>query len=567
MYELKDYQSILREKAGRVEEIFSKYPDESSTSAKKFSELNDTKIKTVEPEIMVYGIYNAGKSSILNELMGEDRAEVNDVPTTDKVDYYDWQGYKIADTPGVLAPIEHENVTQEHLKKADVVLFVMSTTGSNEKIENYQRMKSIADAGKKIIIVLNDKNGDMGENDENLQIIKRQVAVNMKKVGIENVDEKYCIVTVNAEMARTGRLGKKNLLLSSSGIDELKNVILTELKNTSSFKILRNGIKEIENILEEFIKNLERGENSEMLKKMNEVLETFSKQKIQIRKDMNFFIDRETDNLGANLPQIIWDNRQNQDGINEIVGKELEKLNDKVRQEIQHKLEEVASILKMQLESFAEIKIDSQNVEYESFKNILGQLSKIDSQNTQEIVAETSETSKGLDPAEMGLAGGLIAESGKEIAKHLVKTEFGKMIAKTTFGKILGSVVPVIGPILTIVSVVSLLGNLLGGGNDREKVEAKLQAQNEAERQRVEAEMQARQELNQKCRYFANNIADDLKAATDNSIKDILAKYEEPFKNEIENMKTESNELNADILKLREVYNEYDLLAVELGAR
>ena len=59
---------------------------------------------------MVYGIYNAGKSSILNELIGEDKAIVEDTPTTEAVTYYDWQGYKIADTPGIFAPIEHEEV-------------------------------------------------------------------------------------------------------------------------------------------------------------------------------------------------------------------------------------------------------------------------------------------------------------------------------------------------------------------------------------------------------------------------------------------------------------------------
>ena len=207
MTELKDYQSELSAKASRVEELFKKYPDQTVELKTTFDEINELKIKTVEPQIMVYGIYNAGKSSILNELMGEDRATVNDVPETDRVTYYDWQGYKIADTPGVFAPIEHENVTEEYLRKADVVLFVMSTTGSNEKLENYTRMKAIADAGKKIIIVLNDKNGDMGKNDESINLIKRQVAVNMQRVGIADVDNKYCIVTVNAKRASDGRLG------------------------------------------------------------------------------------------------------------------------------------------------------------------------------------------------------------------------------------------------------------------------------------------------------------------------------------------------------------------------
>ena len=45
----------------------------------------------------------------------------------------EWNGYTLADTPGVGAPMDHEKITDENLKKADIVLFVMSTTGSTEK--------------------------------------------------------------------------------------------------------------------------------------------------------------------------------------------------------------------------------------------------------------------------------------------------------------------------------------------------------------------------------------------------------------------------------------------------
>ena len=569
MYELKNYQSILAEKATKTKIFFDKYPEDSSDIAKKFYEVNDTKIRTVEPEIMVYGIYNAGKSSILNELMGDDKATVNDVPTTDSVTYYDFQGYKIADTPGVMAPIKHENVTQEHLQKADIVLFVMSTTGSNEKAENYQRMKSIADAGKKIIIVLNDKNGDMGKNDDTIQIIKQQVAVNMQKVGIENVEEKYCIVTVNALRARKGRVENKSALLAKSGIEELKNVILSELKSTTSFEILRAGIRQIENILETLVKKLEGKENSELLRNMNRILETFNKQKISMRRQINTYIETQSEMLGDNLLQLIWNNRNAQDKISEIVGKEIGQLNEKVQREIQRELKDVADILEMELKSFSAIKIENQNVDTESFNNILSKLNRLNSQNAlpENEVATLSQKSEGIDLSTAGIAAGILTEGATAIAANLAKTEIGKVVASTALGRLAGSVVPVIGPIIAAVSIFSALGKFLGENNDREKLEAQLQAKNEAERRRVEAEMQARQELNQKCRYLVGNIADELKTAADKGITEILNKYEEPFKTELKNRQDENEQFGNDILKLREIINEYDLLSVELGAR
>lgn len=558
MYELKDYQKILGEKAARVESFFAKYPNESSTLSPRFTEVNEKKIRSTEPEIMVYGIYNAGKSSILNELMGADKAAVNDVPTTDSVTYYDWNGYKIADTPGIFAPIEHQEVTQSHLKKADVVLFVMSTTGSNEKAENYNRMKEIADAGKKIIIVLNDKNGDLGRNDENIQLIKRQVATNMQKVGIENVDKKYCIVTVNAMRAKKGRTENKQNLLAKSGLDELKNVIVTELKKTTSFDILRGGIRQIENILEEFIKNLASNENSELVKNMNRVLENFNKQKISMRRQINTYIDTQAEFLGNNLPQIIWANRNNQDNINNVVAQEISRLNEKVQREIQRQIQDAASILELELQSFAEIKIDAASVDAETFKNILSKLNTVNAQvNSTEIVAQDS---KSTDFSNIGLAGGILSES----AGAIMKTEIGKALAKTALGKIIGGAIPVVGPILTIVGV---LGALFGGGNDKAKLEAQIQARNEQERRRVEAEMQARQELNQKCLYLADNVAEELKSAADTGIAETLAKYEEPFKNSLKERQNENEQISGDIVKLRDIVNEYDLICVELGGK
>ena len=42
-------------------------------------------------QVMLYGAYNAGKSTLINALIGQEKATVNDIPTTDTVDYYDWQ--------------------------------------------------------------------------------------------------------------------------------------------------------------------------------------------------------------------------------------------------------------------------------------------------------------------------------------------------------------------------------------------------------------------------------------------------------------------------------------------
>ena len=94
---------------------------------------------------------------------------------TDRVDYYEWNGYMLADTPGVGAPIEHEDVTTEHLEKADVVIFVMSTNGSTERKQNYDRQileeqkKSMYDVEN--IFKKRSYENDIKENEENKQLL------------------------------------------------------------------------------------------------------------------------------------------------------------------------------------------------------------------------------------------------------------------------------------------------------------------------------------------------------------------------------------------------------------
>ena len=97
----------------------------------------EQKLEDCRPTMMLYGVYNAGKSTLVNALLGKREAKVDNIPTTDSIDCYEFWGQIIYDTPGLNAPIEHERVTENHYKKCDIILFVLDTSsGFEEKYIN-----------------------------------------------------------------------------------------------------------------------------------------------------------------------------------------------------------------------------------------------------------------------------------------------------------------------------------------------------------------------------------------------------------------------------------------------
>lgn len=88
-FQLTDYQTTMMDLKRRLDVHLRDYQEINGVldEWQQIQKLYDTKLQAAKPEVMVYGIYNAGKSSIINELLGEDRARVSDIPTTDSVDY------------------------------------------------------------------------------------------------------------------------------------------------------------------------------------------------------------------------------------------------------------------------------------------------------------------------------------------------------------------------------------------------------------------------------------------------------------------------------------------------
>lgn len=228
-----------------------------------------------QPIVMVYGVYNAGKSTLLNALIGREEAEVGDIPKTNKVSSYQIGDVSVLDTPGIDAPIEHETITREQLTKSDAVIFVLSSDGVLEEQQTYVEIRKILEAGKPLIVVINNKNGYENSSPEYVALIEKfrsnlqEFMVNNESL-LEQLDQTPTFL-VNAKLALKGKLEKKQKLVAYSQLYELEKAVQKLFESTNSKKVASTLAYQLSTVIHEALAFAELSSNKKELKK----LETF----------------------------------------------------------------------------------------------------------------------------------------------------------------------------------------------------------------------------------------------------------------------------------------------------
>jgi len=338
----------------------------------------ESKLSDFKPTLMIYGTYNAGKSTLLNALFGqEEMAKTGDAPETKKIYEYEYNGYTIFDTPGLNAKSEDDIVTDEHLSKSEVIIFVLSNSGSLEEEYVYTKISEVVKANKPIIIVLNNKSG-IDPNSIEAKELMIKVGENLNKIAdrnnIDKIETKVNLCMVNAKTAIKGKLENKNLILKKSNILQLENMIEKLLVTTGNAEVInalniyiRNFVHSVIEKVDNKIDNIEVRKTEEVITYLEKLKQSSEiKLKNIVSKKMPSFIDNTTSMLLSETSA---------DDINSYIACTVGEINNQ------------AMDIYKNIESDLQIKIDdfSQN-----FQNINAEYSEINSSNYVETIGRNS---------------------------------------------------------------------------------------------------------------------------------------------------------------------------------
>lgn len=225
---------------------------ERCTSPERTQRLAERLVQKAEdmtPTIMVFGVYNAGKSTLLNALMGQDLAPTADRPETFEVISYQWNGFSLLDTPGIDAPVEHEAVTRDQLAKSEAILFVVAAGGASEELATWTEVVRIAESGRRIIVIVNNKIG-LDESTQAFARFQEKVQSNLQvaavSVGAKDILSKVPIRLVNAKAGMKAKIEGKNALLVKSGLPQLESDLYDFLSQSTAFDVWNTCRKDLE---------------------------------------------------------------------------------------------------------------------------------------------------------------------------------------------------------------------------------------------------------------------------------------------------------------------------------
>jgi small GTP-binding protein len=252
--------------------------------------------------LVVAGEYNAGKSTLLNALLGQQVMSEGVTPTTDRITILTYgeerrdmplgkdvlqrswpiellRDVAIVDTPGTNAIIrEHQELTEKFIPRADLVLFVTSADRPFTESER-QFLELISGWGKKVLLIVNKV--DILENDEERARVVEFVTQN----AVATLGVTPPVFTVRARQALRARQAGSDGQLQDSGLPEIEAFIRNSLADEERFRLkLLSPLGVAEHIAQRT--EVQLGQRLELLAGDRRTLDDIDRQRQQFDRDI-----------------------------------------------------------------------------------------------------------------------------------------------------------------------------------------------------------------------------------------------------------------------------------------
>lgn len=471
-----------------IDEICAKYNNAGLAPIRKTVE---EKRASPNATIMVYGVYNAGKSTLINALLGEERAKVADRPETDSVNRYPWREFEILDTPGIDAPISHEEVTREQLYAADVVIFVVNPLGVIEEAKTLSTLLDLVACEKKIVLVLNCKNRLEPMDAERIKDELRQRLQKMALArGMQPVLQAIPILEVNAKSALKAKLDSKKNLLARSGLPALERSLYKFLDSIQQSELVASFISRLNRFIQDTINLLDQNGNSNSMVTIDHFYAELAQREATLRTSLKALAEAKANYIEQRAFSAI---SATPDSAQDRIEKLIQNAGSEILAELEMELRRLTSDASRLIDEVVEnIQIETQQQTPKTGPLTVAEEDEVSATGTQ-----GSSFNFGLLETGAVQMGALIKTehvvSALKVGKDLLPSLF-KGIGPVTMGKIgekvVGTVVPTIG---LVIQAAQTLYSLLAKDPEEKRLEeeARLRAEQEERRDQLIREMSA----------------------------------------------------------------------------